>query len=154
MRVVISNAKNMNRHIERKRGIDPMSSNRILGIWVKTSIAALALAAFVWAAPTAQAGAIRYAGKMILQGTNAAAAATASGGEAAADRATSAARTTGGVLGNAANATGNAVVSAGKVVGSKVEMGAGAVAFGAKQAPHTIAHKTTAGARSLWHAIW
>lgn len=129
-------------------------SKRIYSLFAKFSIAALALAALVWAAPVAQAGAIRYAGKMIMQGTNAAAAATASGGEAAAGTATSVAKAAPGALDSAASVTGNAVVSAGKAAGSGVELGASAVVFGARQAPGIIARKTSAGAKSLWHVIW
>ena len=145
---------NTNRREEREWGAKPMISNRVIGIFARISIAALALAALVWAAPPAQAGAIRYAGKMIMQGTNAAAAATASGGEAAANGATGAAKATGGALSNAASATGNAAVNVGKVAGQGVEEGAGAIAFGAKAAPGVVARNTTAGARKLWHAIW
>jgi len=146
--------RNTNLQKVRKWGVNPMTSNKLLGVFAKISIVALALVALVWAAPPAQAGAIRYAGKMIVQGTNAAAAATASGGEAAADGTTSAAKATGGALSSAARTTGNAAVSVGKAAGQGVEEGAGAVAFGAKQAPGIVARKTTAGARSLWHAIW
>ncbi|MCL5671031.1 MAG: hypothetical protein M1423_07025 [Acidobacteria bacterium] len=131
-----------------------MLSNRFYSLFPKFSIAALALAALVWSAPVAQAGAIRYAGKMIMQGTNAAAAATASGGEAAADKATSVAKAAPGALGSAASATGNAVVSAGKVAGNGVEVGASAVVSGARQASGIIARNTSAGAKSLWHVIW
>jgi len=131
-----------------------MLSNRTDLFFARFSIAALALAAFVWSAPVAQAGAIRYAGKMIVQGTNAAAAASASGGEAAAGKATSVAKAAPGALGSAANATGNAVVSAGKAAGSGVELGASAVVFGARQVPGIVARKTSAGAKSLWHVIW
>lgn len=184
MKVVNLNAKDINRHKEAKRVVHSILSNRIHRLITKSSIGLLALAALMWAAPAAHAGAIRYAGKMIMQGTNAAAAATtsggeaaadgavqyagkmimqgtnaaaaaaASGGESAADRATSAAQATGGVLGNALGATGNAVRGAGKDAGDAVVLGASATVWGARQAPGIVARKTSAAARSIWHAIW
>jgi hypothetical protein len=154
MKVITSNTMNTNRHKARMRGANLMLLNRIYGVCIKASVVALALEALVWAVPVAQAGAIRYAGKMVVQGTNAAASATASGGAAAADKATSVAKATPGALGSAAGATGNAAVSVGKVAGQGVEEGAGAIAYGARQAPGIVARKTTAGAKSLWHAIW
>ncbi|MCL5005516.1 MAG: hypothetical protein M1404_03195 [Acidobacteria bacterium] len=154
MKIAILSTRDVNRHEERKHGAYHLSSNRIYGKCVKASIAALALAAFVWAAPAAQAGVIPYAGKLIMQGTNAAAAATASGGEAAVGEATGAAKATGGFLSSAASDAGNALVSAGRTVGTEVEQGAGTVASGARQVPGVVARNTTAGARSLWHAIW
>ncbi len=154
MKVVTLNAKDINRHKEGKRVVHSILSNRIHHLITKSSIGLLALAALMWAAPVAQAGAIRYAGKMIMQGTNAAAAAAASGGESAAGGATSAAQATGGVLGNALGATGNAVRGAGKDAGDAVVLGASATVWGARQAPGIVARKTSAAARSLWHAIW
>src|SRR5579884_3548219 len=46
-----------------------MSQNRVYRACLKAGIGAMAAAMMAWAAPGAQAGAIRYAGRMIAEGT-------------------------------------------------------------------------------------
>jgi len=86
---------------------------------------ALALA---WAFQPARAGAIRYAGKKITQGTTAIAGATADGVQAA----------------------GGGMAAAGKASGGAVKTGAVTAGKGAKATPGLIAR----GGKSIAKAIW
>jgi hypothetical protein len=85
-------------------------------------LTALALA---WAAQDAQAGAIRFAGKKLAQGTTTVASATAGG-----------------------------VATAGKATGGVVATGAGGLAKGAKASPGLLARGTKAVAKGIAKAIW
>ena len=123
-----------------------MSLNRVSRACLKAGMVALAVAMFAWAAPMARAGAIRYAGKMIVKGTAVAAAATASGGEAAVDKVQSAGQATS----NAGSSVKHALAHAGQVTTNGAKDGGAAVYYGAKRTPYEVAH----GARSLWRAVW
>ncbi|TAM84561.1 MAG: hypothetical protein EPN47_00130 [Acidobacteria bacterium] len=124
-----------------------MSFNRISQACLKGGIVALAAAAFAWAVPMAQAGAIRYAGKMVVKGTTAAASATASGSQTAVNKiqtdAVPATR-------NAGNSVKHALVRAGGATANGAKDGGAVVYYGARRTPGTVAN----GARSAWRAIW
>lgn len=81
-----------------------------------------------WTFLPAQAGAIRFAGKKLVQGSTAVAGATADGAQAA----------------------GGGMAAAGKASGGAVKTGAVAVGKGAKAAPGLIAR----GGKSIVKAIW
>lgn len=124
-----------------------MSLNRISTACLKGALGALAIMLFAWSVPTARAGAIRYAGKMVARGTAVAAAATVAGGQAAVNKVESDAvpATT-----NAGNSVKRALVHAGHATTNGAKDGGAAVYYGAKRTPHTVAH----GASSLWRAVW
>ena len=96
--------------------------------------------------PAARAGAIRYAGKMVVKGTAVAAAATASGGEAAVDKVQSAVQATS----NAGSSVKHVLAHASQVTTDGAKDGGAAVYYGAKRTPYEVAH----GAKSLWRAVW
>lgn len=123
-----------------------MSHNRVYRAWLKAGVGALAAAMIAWAAPAAQAGAVRYAGRVIVKGTAAAASATVAGGQVAADKMQSAGQSTTG----AGSAVKHALVHAGQATTNGAKDGGAVIFYGTKRAPHTVAH----GAKSLWHAIW
>jgi hypothetical protein len=123
-----------------------MTQNRPYRAWIRAGLVALAAAAFAVAVPTAKAGAIRYAGKMIAKGTAVAAAATVAGGQAAADRVESAGQSTG----SAGSAVKHALVHVGQATTNGAKNGGAAIYYGTKRAPYTVAH----GAKSLWRAVW
>jgi hypothetical protein len=114
---------------------------------LKAGIVALAAMMLVWAAPTARAGAIRYAGKMVVKGTAEAAAATASGSEAAVNKIHTEAvpATT-----NAGSSVKRALVRVGQATTNGAKNSGAVVYYGAKRAPHTVA----AGTKAAWRAIW
>lgn len=85
-----------------------------------------------WAAQDARAGAIRYAGEKIGQGTAAVAQTTA----------------------DAAQTAGSGVANAGKATGGAIKTGAVAVGNGAKATPGIVARGTAAAAKGVWKAIW
>ena len=124
-----------------------MSLNRVSRACLKAGMVALAAAMFAWTVPTARAGALRYAGKMVVKGTTAAAAATASGGQAAVNKVQTDAvpATT-----NAGNSVKRALAHAGQATSNGAKNGGAAIYYGAKRSPHTVAH----GAKSAWRAIW
>lgn len=124
-----------------------MSLNRMSRVSLKAGMVALAAMMFVWAAPTARAGAIRYAGKMVMKGTAVAAAATAAGSEAAFNKVqTDAVPATA----NAGSSLKHALVHAGNATTNGAKDGGAAVYYSAKRAPHAVAH----GAKALWRAVW
>jgi hypothetical protein len=128
------------------RGDGMMSLKSISPACLKGGIV-VAAAMFAWTVPTARAGALRYAGKMVVKGTTAAAAATASGGQIAVDKIqTDAVPATA----NAGNSVKRALVHAGQVTTNGAKDGGSAIYYGAKRTPHTLAH----GAKSAWRAIW
>ena len=114
---------------------------------LKVALVALAVMMFAWSVPTAQAGAIRRAGKMVAKGTAVAAAATVAGGQAAMDKVESDAVP---ATSNAGNFVKRALVHAGHVTTNGAKDGGAAVYYGAKRTPHTVAR----GASSLWRAMW
>jgi hypothetical protein len=124
-----------------------MSLNRVSRACLKVGMAALAATMFAWTAPTARAGAIRYAGKMVVKGTAVAAAATASGGEAAVNKIHTEAvpATT-----SAGSSVKHALVHAGQATTNGAKDGGAFVYYGAKRTPYEVAH----GAKSLWRAVW
>jgi hypothetical protein len=124
-----------------------MSLNRVTRACLKGGMVALAAVLVTWAAPAARAGAIRYAGRMVVKGTAVAAAATASGGEAAMDKIQSDAVP---ATANAGNSVKRALVHVGQVTTNGAKDGGAAVYYSAKRTPHTVA----TGAKSLWRAIW
>ena len=124
-----------------------MSMNGISRTCLKGGMVALAAAMFAWAAPTARAGAIRGAGKLIAKGTAVAAAATVSGGEAAVNKIqTDAVPATA----DAGNSVKRRLVHAGHATTNGAKDGGAVVYYGAKRTPHTVAQ----GAKSLWRVIW
>jgi hypothetical protein len=124
-----------------------MSLNRISRACLKTGMVALTAAMFAWTVPTARAGAFRYAGKMVVKGTTAAAAATASGGQAAVNKIqTDAVPATA----SAGYSVKRALVHAGQATTNGAKNGGAAIYYGAKRSPHAVAH----GATSAWRAIW
>lgn len=124
-----------------------MSLNRISGVCVKSGMVVLAAMLLAWTAPSARAGAIRYAGKMVVKGTAVAAAATVSGGQAAANKVQTDAMP---ATENAGNSVKRALVRVGQVTTNGAKDGGAAVYYGAKRTPYTVKH----GAKSMWHAIW
>ena len=92
---------------------------------ITTLFVALALA---WSFQPARAGAIRYAGKKITQGTTAVAGVTADGAQAA----------------------GGGMAAAGKASGGAVKTSAVTVGKGAKATPSLVAR----GGKSIAKAIW
>jgi len=124
-----------------------MSLNRVSRAGLKVGMVALALLMFAWAAPNANAGAIRYAGKMVAKGTAVAAAATAAGGQAALDKVQTEA---GPAADNAGSSIKRSLANVGRATTNGAKNGGAAVYYGAKRTPHTVAH----GARVLWHKIW
>jgi hypothetical protein len=129
------------------RGEETMSLKGISRVCLKAGMLALAGMMFAWAAPTARAGAFRYAGKMVVKGTTAAAAATASGGQTAVNKIQAGAVPT---TTSAGNSVKRALVHAGHATTNGAKNGGAAVYYGAKRSPHAVAH----GARSLWRAVW
>ena len=129
------------------RGEGTMSLDEISRVCLKVGMAALAMVMLAWTVPSARAGAFRYAGKMVVKGTTAAAAATASGGKAAANKIQTDAvpATT-----NAGNSVKRALVHAGQATSNGAKNGGAAIYYGAKRTPHTVAQ----GAKSAWRAIW
>lgn len=124
-----------------------MSLKRVSRACLKGGMVALAAVLVTWAAPAARAGAIRYAGRMVVKGTAVAAAATASGGQDAMNKIqTDAVPATA----NAGSSVKRALVHAGQVTTNGAKDGGAAVYYGAKRTPHTVA----TGAKSLWRAIW
>src|SRR5579884_1468516 len=122
-----------------------MSQNRVYRACLKAGIGAMAAAMMAWAAPGAQAGAIRYAGRMIAEGTAAAASATVAGGQVAADKVESAGQTTS----SAGSAVKHALVHAGQATTNGAKNGGAAIYYGTKRAPYTVAHgQSLFGARS------
>jgi hypothetical protein len=129
------------------RGEGMMSLNSISRACLKAGMVVLAAVMFAWTGPSARAGALRYAGKMVVKGTTAAATATASGGQAAVNKVqTDAVPATA----NAGNSVKRAVVHAGQVTTNGAKDGGAVIYYGAKRTPHTVAH----GAKSAWRAIW
>ena len=124
-----------------------MSLNRVYRTCLKAGMVALVAMLFAWTGPNARAGAVRYAGKMVLKGTAVAAAATAAGGEAAVNKVESDAVP---ATSHAGNTVKRALVQAGHATTNGAKDGGAAVYYGAKRAPHTVAK----GARTLWRAIW
>lgn len=124
-----------------------MSLNRLTRACLKGGMVGLAAMTFLWAAPVARAGAIRYAGKMVVKGTAVAAAATAAGGQAAVDRVQSEAVP---ATNEAGHSLKHALVHAGHATTNAGKDGGAAIYYGAKRAPHTVAK----GAKSLWRIIW
>jgi hypothetical protein len=129
------------------RGEGMISLNNISRACLKCGMLALAAVILAWAMPSARAGAFRYAGKMVVKGTTAAAAATASGGQAAASKVQTDAvpATT-----NAGNSVKRVLVHAGQATTNGAKNGGAAIYYGAKRSPHAVAH----GATSAWRAIW
>ena len=129
------------------RGEGTMSLDEISRVCLKVGMAALAMVMLAWTVPLARAGALRYAGKMVVKGTTAAAAATASGGKAAANKIQTDAvpATT-----NAGISVKRALVHAGQATSNGAKNGGAAIYYGAKRTPHTVAQ----GAKSAWRAIW
>ena len=124
-----------------------MSLKGISTACLKSALVALAVMTFVWSVPTARAGAIRHAGRMVAKGTAVAAAATVSGGHAAVNKIhTDAVPATT----NAGNSVKRALVHAGHATTNGAKDGGAAVYYAAKRTPHTVAH----GASSLWRAMW
>lgn len=124
-----------------------MSFKQMLGAFLKVATFTLAVMVLAWTSPMARAGAIRYAGKMIVKGTAVAAAATAAGGQAAVNKIQTDA---GPATSNAGSSVKHALVHAGHVTTNGAKDGGAAVYYGAKRAPHTVAQ----GAKNLWHAVW
>lgn len=124
-----------------------MSLNRISRSCLKAGMVALAAMVFVWSAPTARAGAIRYAGKMVMKGTAVAAAATAAGTEAAAGKVQSEAVP---ATANASSSIKHTLVHVGHATTNGAKDGGAAIYYSAKRAPHAVAH----GAKALWHVVW
>ena len=124
-----------------------MSLNRMSRVCLKAGMVVLAAMMFVWAAPVARAGAIRYAGKMVMKGTAVAAAATAEGSEAAMNKIQSTAVP---ATASAGSSIKQALVNAGHATTNGAKDGGAAIYYSAKRAPHTVAY----GARALWHVIW
>ncbi|HET9179164.1 MAG TPA: hypothetical protein VFQ24_12470 [Terriglobia bacterium] len=124
-----------------------MSLNRISRVCLKAGMLALAAATLAWTVPTARAGALRYAGKMVARGTTAAASATASGGQAAVNKFQTDAVPATARAGHSVKRT---LAHAGEATTNGAKDGGAFVYYGAKRAPHTVAH----GARSAWRAIW
>lgn len=124
-----------------------MLMNRISRASLKAGMVALAITMFAWMAPTARAGAIRYAGKMVMKGTAVAAAATAAGSEAAANKIQSDAVP---ATASAGSSVKQALVHAGHATTNGAKDGGAAVYYSAKRAPHAVAH----GAKALWHVLW
>jgi hypothetical protein len=129
------------------RGEGMMSFNSFSRACLKAGMLAMAAVVLAWSVPSARAGAFRYAGKMVVKGTTAAAAATASGGQAAVNKIQTDAvpATT-----NAGNSVKRALVHAGQATTNGAKNGGAAIYYGAKRSPHTVAH----GATSAWRAIW
>ena len=123
-----------------------MSLNRISRVCLKGGMVALAAAMFAWTVPTARAGAIRDAGKMVAKGTAVAAAATVAGGQAAINKVETDA---GPATSNAGNSVRRALAHAGHATTNGAKNGGAAVYYGAKRAPHFVAHN----AKSLWRAV-
>lgn len=124
-----------------------MSLNRVFRTCLRPGMVALAAMLIAWTGPTARAGAVRYAGKMVLKGTAVAAAATAAGGQAAVNKVESDAAP---ATSHAGNTLKRALVHAGHATTNGAKNGGAVVYYGAKRTPHTLAR----GARSLWRAVW
>lgn len=114
---------------------------------VKAGMLALAAALFAWTVPTARAGALRYAGKMVARGTTAAASATASGSQAAVNRFQTDAVPATARAGHSVKRT---LAHAGAATTNGAKDGGAFIFYSAKRTPHTVAH----GAKSAWRAIW
>jgi hypothetical protein len=114
---------------------------------LKVALFALAAMMFAWSVPTARAGAIRHAGRMVAKGTAVAAAATVAGGHAAVNTVESDAVP---ATSNAGNFVKRALVHAGHATTNGAKDSGAAVYYGAKRTPHTVAH----GASSLWRVMW
>ena len=124
-----------------------MSLNRVFRACLKAGMVVLAAMLIAWTGPTARAGAIRYAGKMVVKSTAVAAAATAAGGEAALNKVESDAVP---ATNHAENSVKRALVHVGHVTTNGAKNGGAVVYYGAKRTPHAVAH----GAMSLWRAVW
>lgn len=124
-----------------------MSLKGILRACLKAGIVAVAAAMFAWAVPTARAGALRYAGRMVAKGTTAAASATASESQAAVNKVqTDAVPETA----KAGHSVKHALARAGDATTNGAKDGGAVIYYGAKRTPHTMAH----GAKSAWRAVW
>jgi hypothetical protein len=143
--LALRNAGIVRQTLNRGEGI--MLLNRVSGTCLKVGMVALAVVMFAWSAPTAKAGAIRYAGRMIAKGTVDAAAATAAGGQAAATKIQTDA---GPATSRAGRSVKHAFVHAGHVTTNGAKDGGAAIYYGAKRTPHTVA----VGAKTLWRAVW
>jgi hypothetical protein len=130
-----------------RRGEEIMSMSQVSRVGLMAGMVAMAVAMFSWTVPAARAGALRYAGKMVVKGTAVAAAATASGGQAAINKVESDA---GPATSNAGNSVKRALVHAGHATTNGAKDGGAAIYYGAKRTPHTVAK----GAKSLWRVIW
>jgi hypothetical protein len=124
-----------------------MSLNRVSRACLKAGMVALAAMLIAWTGPTTRAGAVRYAGKMVVKGTAVAAAATAAGGEAAVNKVESDAVP---ATSHAGNTLKRALVHAGQVTTNGAKNSGAVVYYGAKRTPHTVAR----GAKSIWRAVW
>jgi hypothetical protein len=124
-----------------------MSLKRISTACLKGALVALAGVMFAWSVPTAQAGAIRHAGKMVARGTAVAAAATVAGGQTAVNKVESDAVP---MTSNAGNSVKRALVHAGHATTNGAKDSGAAVYYGGKRTPYAVAH----GARSLWRVVW
>lgn len=98
----------------------------------KSLVIVLGAACTLWLAQSAQAGAIRYAGKKIGKGSAQVASVTASG----------------------VQATAEGVTTAGKATGGVVKTGAVAVGKGAAATPGLVVRGTKAGVKAIARAIW
>ncbi|HEX5413652.1 MAG TPA: hypothetical protein VFZ27_17530 [Terriglobia bacterium] len=124
-----------------------MSLNAISRACLKAGLLALAATMFAWTVPTARAGALRYAGKMVAKGTTAAASATASGSHAAVNKFQTDAVPATARAGHSFKRT---LAHAGNATTNGAKDGGAFIYYGAKRTPHTVAH----GAISAWRAIW
>ena len=124
-----------------------MSLTGISRACVNAGMLVLAAALFAWTVPTARAGALRYAGKMVARGTTAAAAATASGSQAAVNRFQTDAVPATARAGHSVRRT---LAHAGAATTNGAKDGGAFIYYGAKRTPHTVAY----GAKTAWRAIW
>jgi hypothetical protein len=124
-----------------------MSLNGISRACLKAGMLALAAAVFAWAVPTARAGALRYAGKMVARGTTAAASATASGSQTAVNKFQTDAMP---ATARAEHSVRRTLAHAGAATTNGAKDGGAFIFYGAKRTPHTVA----VGAKTAWRAIW